>query len=100
MLVIENSIDRKNIEVSMLKHSFGNEKEAAVSAAPVGDYYEIRIEGELSLTWADWFGGLALANLENGQSVLSGPVRDQAELHGVLARIRDLNLKLVLVRKM
>ncbi len=83
----------------MIRHTIRREKEAAVTGGPVGDYYEIRIEGQLSPTWSDWFGGLALANLENGQSVLSGPVTDQAALLGILARIRDLNLKLILVRK-
>ncbi len=84
----------------MLRHTISNEKEAAASAVPVDDYYEFRIEGQLSPSWADWFGGLALTNLENGLSVLYVPIRDQAELHGVLAKIRDLNLKLIMVRKL
>ncbi len=84
----------------MQKHIPAFEEEtASIPARQKGDYYEIRIEGQLSPTWSDWFDGLALTNQENGQSVLCGPVRDQAALHGILARIRDLNLKLLLVRK-
>ncbi len=76
------------------------EDAATRAASQVDDFYELQIEGQLSPTWSDWFGGLTLTCLENGQSFLSGPVKDQAALHGILARIRDLNLKLVLVRKL
>ena len=77
-----------------------NEITPAIPAEQKEEYYEIRIEGQLSPTWSDWFDGLTLTNLENGQSVLSGPVRDQAALHGLLAKIRDMNLELILVRKL
>ncbi len=72
---------------------------ASIPVRQKGDYYEIRIEGQLSPTWSDWFDGFTLTNREDGQSILCGCVRDQAALHGILARIRDLNLKLLLVRK-
>ncbi len=87
------------IEVTMENHRIVNEDTATFSANRNGDFYEFRIEGQLSPTWSDWFGGLTLTNLQDGQFILSGPIRDQAALHGILARIRDLNLKLILVRK-
>jgi hypothetical protein len=62
------------------------------SAGPA--VYEIRIAGELDPTWAAWFDGLAVTRVD-GDSLLTGPVRDQAALHGVLRRLRDLGLPLV-----
>lgn len=64
-------------------------------AAPF--YYEIRIQGELDSCWQSWFGGLKLENEQHGQVLLSGLLADQAALHGVLAKLRDLNLVLVSV---
>ena len=64
------------------------------------DVYEILVEGVLDDKWSDWLGGVSLTILENGQTLLSAIVPDQAALHGLLARIRDLNLKLISVRKM
>ena len=61
------------------------------------EYYEIKIKGYLDPCWSDWFAGLKLANLEEGEPVLSGPLADQAALHGLLERIRDLNLTLISV---
>lgn len=54
----------------------------------------ITIEGHLDPTWSEWFDRLTILNLENGKAVLSGPIVDQAALHGVLAKIRDLGLPL------
>ncbi len=62
------------------------------------EYYEIRIKGCLDPRWSDWFDGLALTYLEGEVTLLSGPLPDQAALHGLLERIRDLNLKLVSVQ--
>ena len=59
--------------------------------------YEIRVEGHLDGRWSEWFDGLEITNLENGETVLSGEIVDQAALHGVLAKVRDLNLALVAV---
>jgi hypothetical protein len=61
--------------------------------------YEIRIEGHIDLSWSDWLGDMSIVPLPNGETLLSGPVADQAALHGLLNRIRDMNLKLVYVEK-
>ena len=58
-------------------------------------YYQIRVKGHLSSQWADWFGGLAIENLPDGDAMLYGMLPDDAALHGVLGRIRDLGLRLV-----
>ena len=63
-----------------------------------GGRYEIRLAGHLDARWASWFDGLTLTHGE-GTSVLSGPIADQAALHGVLARVRDLGLPLISVSR-
>jgi hypothetical protein len=59
--------------------------------------YQIRVRGHLSQERAEWFDGLTIENLPNGEALLSGPVPDQAALHGLLIRIRDLGLPLLSV---
>jgi hypothetical protein len=59
--------------------------------------YEIRVKGHLDGRWSDWFHGLAITNLANGEALLSGDIVDQAALHGLLVRVRDLGLPLVAV---
>jgi len=59
--------------------------------------YEIRIKGHLDDRWADWFEGLTITLEEDGTTLLTGPVVDQAALHGLLKRVRDLGLSLVSV---
>ncbi len=61
--------------------------------------YEIRIEGLLDPCWSEWLEGMTVTPHENGETVLSGPVADQAALHGLLNRICNMNLKLVRVEK-
>ncbi len=64
------------------------------------EYYEIRVGTHLqSDNWSYWFEGFIVCDEANGETVLSGPVIDQAALHGVLAKVRDLNLKLVSVNQ-
>ena len=59
--------------------------------------YEIRISGHLGPRWADWFEGLTITPEDNGDTLLTGPVVDQAALHGLLRRVRDLGLPLLSV---
>ena len=62
-------------------------------------YYVIRIKETIPLRWSAWFEGLTIADLEDGGSILSGPVVDQSALHGLLAKVRDLNLTLITVTR-
>ena len=64
---------------------------------PNARYYEIRLKGHLEARWVQWFDGLAITQDENGNTLLSGPVADQAALHGLLKRVRDLGLPLLSV---
>ena len=59
--------------------------------------YEIRVKGHLDTRWAAWFDGLVIAHGSDGTTVIHGPVADQAALHGLLQKIRDLGLPLISV---
>ena len=59
--------------------------------------YELRVAGHLDPHWSSWFAGLDLAHDTNGTTTLTGAVSDQAELHGILTRIRDLGVTLISV---
>ena len=61
--------------------------------------YQIRIKGHLGLQWTDWFGGLAITLADNGDTLLTGPVVDQAALHGLLKKVRDLAMPLLSVNR-
>jgi hypothetical protein len=62
-------------------------------------HYEIRVRGVLDGGWSAWFDGLQVTSDEHGQTSLTGPVVDQAALHGLLAKVRDLGLELLEVRR-
>ena len=61
--------------------------------------YEFRVDGVLDDRWADWFGGLRVSQ-DGTQTVISGLIPDQSALHGLLAKIRDLGLSLISVRRL
>jgi hypothetical protein len=61
--------------------------------------YQIRIKGHLGHEWTDWFGGLTLTALDNGETLLTGPVVDQAALYGVLRKVRDVAMPLLSVNR-
>jgi hypothetical protein len=61
--------------------------------------YDIRIEGHLDPHWSDWLDGVAITLLDSGENLLPGTLADQAALHGLLAKIRGMNLKLISVRR-
>jgi hypothetical protein len=61
--------------------------------------YEIRVQGHLAGDWSEWFEGLTIAHDSNGETVLAGPLRDQAALFGVLIKVRDLGLMLLSVNQ-
>ena len=58
---------------------------------------EIRVQGQIDEHWSEWFEGLAIAHTEEGETVVTGVVVDQAALHGLLAKVRDLGLSLLSV---
>jgi hypothetical protein len=59
--------------------------------------YQLRIKGHVRREWTDWFGGLTIALEDNGDTLLTGPVIDQAALYGLLRKVRDLGLPLISV---
>lgn len=61
--------------------------------------YHIQVRGQLDTGWSEWLGGMTITPLESGNTLLSGSIHDQTALHGLLARIRDLNLELVSINK-
>lgn len=62
-------------------------------------FYEIRVQGLLDESWSEWLGGLDVRPHDSGETVLTGPIRDQAALHGLLNKIRDLGLPLLGLEK-
>jgi len=57
--------------------------------------YRIQVRGHLDDCWSDWFDGLSMTRNEDGTTTLSGPIADQAQLHGVLSRLRDIGVDLL-----
>ena len=74
-----------------------SETQAATKESDKPRPYEIRIEGHLDDRWADRFGGMSITLADNGETLLIGQVIDQAALHGLLKKVRDLGLPLVSV---
>ena len=72
--------------------TFNREKD---SAPPI--VYQIRLRGHLGPQWKEWLGGMEIVLEDNGDTLLTGPVADQASLHGVLKKVRDLGMPLLSV---
>ena len=62
--------------------------------------YQIRVKGNLESKWSDWFDGFVITVQANHETLLTGPVADQAALHGLLAKLRDLGLPILLVERL
>ena len=73
-------------------------KHAAATDPQAPQLYQIRLRGHLSDQWGDWFGGLTVELTDDGDTLLTGPVADQAALHGLLRKVRDLGLTLLAVQ--
>ncbi len=74
-----------------------NDAHTAIEDQVGPELYEIRLKGHLEARWADRFGNMTITLAENGETLLIGPVLDQAALHGVLKKVRDLGLPLISV---
>ncbi|MBZ5201984.1 hypothetical protein HU147_12210 [Planomicrobium chinense] len=74
-----------------------NEEKEAINDYETPEWYEIRLKGHLNDRWADWFEGFSFTLESDGTTILSGVVADQAALHGLLRKVRDLGLPLISV---
>ncbi len=84
----------------MNKNDTGDkEKRGIVSIGAHGGFFEIRVKGHLDQTWSAWFEGMDVKLLDDEQMLLSGHIRDQAALMGILTRLYNLNLVLISVNE-
>lgn len=74
-----------------------NSTQAERQALPVVSAYSIKVGGHLDARWEEWFDGLTMTQTEDGNTIFSGPAQDQAALHGILNKIRNLGLTLISV---
>lgn len=75
------------------------ERQTSPPDGPEAECYEIRLRGRLDAHWTAWFDGSAVSHESDGTTVISGPIADQAALHGLLQRVRDLGLPLLSVKR-
>ncbi len=74
-----------------------SETHASMGKQHESEQYEIRVKGYLGSTWDGWFDGLTITQEDSGDTLITGPVADQAALHGLLRKVRDLGLPLISV---
>ncbi|MEZ4657387.1 MAG: hypothetical protein R2911_07430 [Caldilineaceae bacterium] len=74
-----------------------NDTQAERAAAPAINGYHIKVGGHLDARWHEWLDGLTMTLMEDGNTLFSGPIEDQAALHGILNKIRNLGLTLISV---
>lgn len=77
----------------------GDQASSPHSSAAIGEIYHIRVKGHLDSHWSQWFEGLTITEEGDGTSLLAGAVADQAALHGLLVKIRNMGLPLVSVNR-
>jgi hypothetical protein len=66
----------------------------------MSDEYEIRLEGYLDTQWSQWFGRLVIHHCAHNETILTGPIADQAALHGILAKIRDIGIPILAFKQL
>lgn len=64
----------------------------------MSDFCEIMVKDHLDIDWSEWFEGLTIAHNDKGETMLSGQIRDQTALYGIIAKVRDMGLSLILVK--
>ena len=74
--------------------------EQSAAAGASAERYALRIQEHIADSWSEWFEGMVMTHTGAGETLLTGPVADQAALHGLLARVRDLNLTLISVNRL
>jgi len=84
--------ERSNSPLKCGNHQPDHQQQISIGG---GGNYEIKVQGHLDVHWSDWLDGLAVAHNEAGYTLLTGHVPDQAALHGILVKIRDLGLPIV-----
>jgi hypothetical protein len=77
----------------------GNGIDSGLSTSTHGGFFEIRVKGHLDESWSDWLEGLEVKLIDDGEMVLYGHIRDQAELMGILNKLYSLNLTMLSVRE-
>jgi hypothetical protein len=100
-LVVEGTNEYNAVEAPSIKGT-GTRRHMKATPTSTGDHYErglyeIRLKGHLDDKWADWFDGLTITREDSGETLLRGLVVDQAALHGVLRKVRDLGMPLLSV---
>jgi hypothetical protein len=94
---VEAKNEASAFEIHPVKRHRMSETPTPIKAHPEPELYEIRVRGHLDARWANQFEGLTITLEEDGNTLLTGPVIDQAALHGMLKKVRDLGLPLVSV---
>ena len=95
--LVEAKNEASAFEIHPLKRHRMSETPTPIKAHPEPELYEIRVRGHLDARWASQFEGLTITLEEDGDTLLTGPIIDQAALHGLLKKVRDLGLPLVSV---
>jgi hypothetical protein len=96
---VEAKNEANTFEIHLLKKHRMSETPTPIKAHPEPELYEIRVRGHLEARWASLFEGLTITLEEGGDTLLTGLVIDQAALHGLLKKVRDIGLSLLSVNQ-